>query len=663
MNNYDNSLYPPDYLPEPAEYMGTVGLTNVDTSIEEEREAEERSIQSELERLMEMENIADILEDELLIKIGERVVTDYEIDEKSRSKWLEQHEEGLKLASLIAKNKEFPWPNCSNVIFPLITQSAIQFAARSYSTIIQGQDVVKGKVIGDDPDGAKAKRAERIGGHMSFQLLEQMDNWEHDMDIMLTVLPIVGTTFKKSWYNPATGKNVSQYISAKDVVVNNNTSHVLRMTHVYDLFPNEIVERERGGVFKVIEYTGYDTSTENQSDDEDAPRTFLEQHGWWDLDEDGYKEPYIITVHKDSRRVVRMVARWDSKGVTVSEKGDVIKIEPVEYFTMYPFLPPIDGSYYAMGFGILLSQPNKSINSLINQLIDAGTLANTGGGFVSSDVKASGSIFRRIGEYIKVQVSGSTLRESIYDTPVHEPSPTLFSLLELLINFSKELSSSTDLLAGQQPGPNVPATTVLAMIEQGMKVFTSIYKRVFRSFKEELKKLYRLNSMYLSDEEYFTIHDTKGVIAREDYNTESCDVVPVGDPNDISDSQRLMKAQALLQLVGQGFNDNAIRKRYLEALKVPDSKELLPEEGAGQASVEEQMMSKKMELEERKVVVEERKLDLEVKKLEIEEAEAGAEIEKKNTESMKNMSDIEQQDKEQTQQKEETKNNETINQR
>ena len=118
--------------------------------------------------------------------------------------------------------------------------------------------------------------------------------------------------------------------------------------------------------------TPFGTAANAQDGDKDAPHEFIEQHRTWDLDEDGYAEPYIVTVHKESRQIVRIVARYDQDGIHFSGRTHkVVKIEPIHYYTKYDFLPNPDGGIYGVGFGQLLRPINEAVNTTLNQLIDA----------------------------------------------------------------------------------------------------------------------------------------------------------------------------------------------------------------------------------------------------------------------------------------------------
>jgi hypothetical protein len=183
-------------------------------------------------------------------------------------------------------------------------------------------------------------------------------------------------------------------------------------------------------------------------------------------------------------------------------------------------------------------------------------------------------------EWKRVDSTGDDLRQNIYPLPVREPSPTLFQLLNLLINYGERITGSTDIMVGMNPGQNTPAETSRNMVEQGMKVFNGIYKRTWRSMKEEFQKLYRLNQLYLPSEPVeFEYNSELSFVMPEDYAMSMKLVKPAADPNVVSESQKIMQAQAVLQLASTspGFNMYEVQKRYLDALKVSGIEQVLPD--------------------------------------------------------------------------------------
>jgi len=594
-----------------------------------------------LGKILNSNNIAESLDDKTLDKIGFLVVDDYETDLQSRADWEVKVDEWTKLALQVAEKKTFPWPDAANVKYPLITTAALQFSARAYPAIINGTNIVRGKVIGFDEVGIKAERAIRVGKHMSYQLLEEMEDWEEEMDRLLFALPILGCMFKKSYFDSNKGTNVSELVYPKDLVVNywaKSLEDAERITHVLELTKNDVHERVEGGIYIEQEFSiASKESTPRiseiasgiqvqEKEDCSTPFTILEQCRYLDLDGDGYKEPYIVTVDYGSKKVARIVARFEQENVLYNERGKIIRISPTHYYTKYSFIPSPDGGFYDIGFGILLGPINRTIDTLINQLLDAGTLSNMQSGFISKGIRIKGgSKTFTPGEWKYANTAGDDLRKGLVPLPVREPSQVLFSLLGMMIESGEKLSSVTETMMGGIPGQNTKATTVNA-IEQGQKVFTSIYKRIYRSLTKEFKKLFRLNYKYLEQEQYFTILDIgqekAASIGQSDYDPREIDVAPSADPNVATEQQRIAKAQALMELLQMGtVNPQEVTKRYLEATDQPNIQAIM-EMPPPQPNPQVEMEKAKMEFEQQKFQDESARAweELEIKKITTEAA-------------------------------------------
>ena len=544
-----------------------------------------------MDRILKSENLAEVLSDNDLDVIGSSVCEGYRIDKDSRIEWEDNITEWTDLALQVAEDKMFPWPGAANVKYPLITTAALQFSARAYPSLLPGTNPVRGRVIGYDPTGIKWERADRVGKHMSYQILEQMEDWEEEMDKLLFSLPIVGCIFKKTYFDAILQRNVSEVIFPKELVVNywsKNLETSERITHVLKMTENDIHERVVGGVFidqtweKVIDQLQPKDTDEalgqeiQKTDDETLPYFFIEQCCYLDLDGDGYREPYIVTVDLGSEKVARIVARFEDKDIQRNEKNEIFKIKPLNFYTKFSFIPSPDGGFYDIGFGVLLGPINDTINTLINQLLDSGALSNMQAGFISKGIRIKGGNTQfQLGEWKYVNTVGDDLRKGVFPLPVREPSQVLFSLLGMMVTSGEKLSSVTEVMTGEIPGQNTKATVAMAAIEQGMKVFSSIYKRIHRSLGKEYKKLFKLNELYLDEQEYFTVLDVgqekQSSIGRSDYNSQDVDVVPASDPNVATEQQRLAKVEALLQILSLGtVNPQEVTKRYLEATEQPN---------------------------------------------------------------------------------------------
>lgn len=569
-----------------------------------------------LENALESINLAEDLSEDLLVTIGTDLAKLVEEDDTSRQEWLEDQDSWLKLASQVKDVKTYPWQGSSNVKYPLMTVSALQFHARALPGLINSNNPVRARVVGKDPQGEKLKRANRVGKFMSYQILEEMTDWLDEMDRMMLVLPIIGLCYKKTYFSENKGEVVSKLIMPRDLILNYHAQDYsrARMSHVIFMDENELMEYQRGDIFLDVELSHPSKEVEGVRDEtiglshigaDDEPFEIVESHCWLDLDEDGYKEPYIVTYHRDSEQVLRIVARWEENGVQYNEKDKVVKIIPTEYFTPYTFIPDPNSSVYGIGFGRLLGPTNETVNTLINQLVDAGTLANMQSGFMSRGLKLQGGASRfRPGEWKVVNTTGAELKNSIVPLPVREPSGTLFQLLGMLIDSGQRISSVTDIMSGENPGQNQAATTTMAVLEQGLKVFNGIYKRIHRSLGKEYKKIFRLNGYYLDEDRYNMLLDEgalkpeippnaspeeaemlmkqaqqnpQPVATIEDFTAEGLDIIPTSDPEFLSDNQKSMKAQSLLQKATSGLPVNVMvaTRRTLEAEGHDDIDEIM----------------------------------------------------------------------------------------
>ena len=549
--------------------------------------------------IVESPNLTGKLTERDLATLGNLVWEGYDRDEFSRGKWKKRTQAAMDLAMQVQKDKNFPWANCSNVAFPLVTIATLQFHSRAYPAIISGRDVVRYRVNGADPDGMQTARARRVGEHMSYQVLEEDQSWEEQHDRMLINVPIVGCAFKKTYFAGGRGHNTSELVLAQDLVLDyfaKSVESCARKTQIIPIYRNEIHEGIMSGIYRDVREEGWyktnpapkqDTATASRDNrtgqmpaaiDDDTPYTFLEQHLNIDLDGDGYKEPYIATIEMTSKCLVRLVTRFDKmKAIKRTARGEIIKIEPIEYFTKYGFIPSPDGGVYDIGFGVLLGPLNESVNSILNQLIDAGTMSNSAGGFLGRGAKIRGGVYSFAPlEWKRVDSTGDDLRKSIFPLPVREPSMVLFQLLNLLINYTNRVSGTTDTMVGENPGQNTPASTTQTMVEQGQKIYAAIFKRVWRSMKEEFKKLYILNSIHLPDTMVFGDQGLK--VLREDYTADPNRITPVADPNVTSDQQRMQQALALKQAAAStpGYNVELVERNYLAAMHIDGAEAIYP---------------------------------------------------------------------------------------
>ena len=536
-------------------------------------------------------NFAEHMDEDQLKEIADKASKGFEEDLLSRAEWDQEMEEWTKLAKQHREMKTWPWPRASNIKYPLLSTAAMQFAARAYPSLVPSDgQVVKSQVIGFDPDGSKTERALRVSKYMSYQLMHEMHGWEEDMDKMLIMLPILGTMFKKTYWCPVSRHNKSCLVYPKNLVVNywaDNLECAARISEILEMDARYIKEQQLAGIFLDVELPSPKTPSidvnivkdnQYQPIDSTTPYTIIEQHTFLDIDDSGYSYPFIVTFDRDSKTILRISPRYDEKGIHYNSEGEIVKVDPISYYTKFSFIPNPDGGFYDIGFGQLLGPINEAVNTLINQLVDAGTLNNLQSGFIGKGLRMKMAETKfQPGEWKAVNATGDDLKKQIVPLPAKEPSNVLFQLMGSLVTSGKELASVAEIFVGKMPGQNTPATTTMATIEQGMKVFTAVYKRIYRSLAQEFKKLYRLNEVYLNPNTEVKVLDAP--VGPADFNCDDYDICPGADPTAVSQTEKLVKAQGLMELLPTGLLDPIeVVKRVLEAQEQPNIQALLKQE-------------------------------------------------------------------------------------
>lgn len=582
--------------------------------------------------LGEQKNIAELLDEDQLLSISEIAKKGFDADMASRRGWDAAVVEYLKLAMQICEEKTFPWAGAANVKYPLIATASMQFSARAYPTLVPtSKNLVHVAVYGAyNPE--KEARSKRVGDFMSYQILHDMPNWEDHMDNLLLILPIFGVAFKKVYFDASRNQNVAEMVHPFNIVVDYWTTELdtcSRISEVIYKNKREIIERQRQGLYLDVDL-GAPTLPDNikerinvtkdmsptKEEDEFSPYMLVEQHTYIDLDDDGYSEPYVVLFEYSTGKVLRITARYSEEDIQFSDSGEISYIKPQNFYVKYSFIPSPDGSFYTRGFGHLLGPLNEAINTTLNQLIDGGTLSNLQSGFLGKGLKIrSGDVRFKPGEWKPVNNLGSDIKQNVFPLPVREPSNVLFQLLGMLIQSGKELASVAEIFVGKMPGQNTPAYTTQQTVEQGMKLFTAIYKRVYRSLDKEFKMLYNLNYKYLDDQEYQQVLD-QSANSKQDFGYSDKDVCPTADPTAASDFEKQQRYQRIGQLLQlgtinpmvysqkamevEGFTEAEI-KELMNGSPATQPKQPSPEEK--QAEMDMAAGQQKMQLEQAKVAM------------------------------------------------------------
>lgn len=560
----------------------------------------------------ENNNLAESLDDKELREISAKVIRDFDQDLESRSEWEQKHAQWLKIYNQEDVPEMGPWSGSSEESVPVMAEAVNQFQSRSYKAFFPTRYFVDAIPVGNPTKGAR-ERSERVGKHMSYQLSVLDRSYKKNKAEMFTAVALDGSDFTKCYYSPTRKRTIIERVRALDLVVPYGTGprrleEIERKTQIKFMSLNEVKTLKRDGWFieeaqpwngesggeiqDAIDSSEGITKNENNYNDE-AECCILEQHCLLDLDEDGISEPYIVWVDRQSRKTLRIQIRYevDEMGIPVDNK------EPIEYFTHYQFLPNPNG-FYGLGLGFLLGKMNKALNKLIRLFIDGNELHVVGNttSLVSESLGLPGDTYElSMGKANKIPRSVDDIRKHFLPMSFEAPSPQTLQAIELLTAHANKLSNNSDILSGS-PDKVYQPTAMLAMIEQGLQLFSSVQEFLGYSMEDELQKVYRINSKYLEDDQYFVWGDEQISVTREDY-TDDFRVVPIFDPKYSTRSAKLSKAQAVYEftlsnplMAQDGESLYSASRMVLEALDVEDIDTMLkkPSEPPQVARIEDQ---------------------------------------------------------------------------
>jgi chaperonin GroES len=594
----------------------------------------------QLLKFVDSPNIAEELDEDILKQIAEDVTAGFNVDEESCQSWIDMNKEALKMIKADVSGEQTKNYGHSKVVYPLLASATLQLSSRLVPHLVRNNKVVECAVLGPDPQGIKTQKARMVSDFFSYDLLVDSDSWLLESHKLIQMLCAWGTAYRKLSFDGNRDKVLSEVISPEDVIINTNTSCIekaRRITVRNYMTKNQIVEYVRADRFLDVDLDklNIDISDENDPGDVNPVYEILEQFCYIDLDDDGYEEPYIVCFHKDSGTVLGIYAGYESEDVHVNSKGKVKKIVPRPYVIDYHCIDDPAGKYHSMGLNHLLFHQNKAISSVLRQLIDSGTLANQQGGFITKAFKTKKrDVNLELGKFVQLEIPPSVrIQDQIMPLPFKEPSQVLFSLLGLLIEAGKETGFVTQALMGDSEGQNVPATTMLAIIEQGTRAFKPMVQKLYSSLKKEFKMMFHMYGKFSTQERFIRYSDTNIQISQDIFNEEELDIIPVADPTQSSEAHRFIKLQALQQLMQTPLmnvlNPQAMAMRIFGDLQIERPEELIaqpqppqPDPKMEELRMKQEVNMAKLQLEAQKGEREEISIEIEMMKTKLKEMEA-----------------------------------------
>jgi hypothetical protein len=554
-------------------------------------------------------NLAEEMDESALGSMAGDLAEDIDNDRNSRKEWEKAYTEGLKLLGLQVEERTEPWNGASGVFHPMITEAVVRFQSEAITESFPAQGPVRTKIIGKETP-EKQQAARRVEADMNYELTDVMKEFRPEHERMLWSLPATGSAFKKVYYDPNLGRQVSMFVPAEDILLPYGTTDMdtcYRLTHVMRKTKNDIIKLQQAGFYRDIDLgdpTREQTNIEKAKDKEtgfsdlnDDRYVLMECHvdldlkGFEDKDDDGEPTgialPYVITIIKGTNDVLSIRRNW--------REDDELHLKR-QHFVHYQYVP----GFGAYGFGLfhLIGGFAKSATSIMRQLVDAGTLSNLPGGLKTRGLRIKGDDTPIApGEFRDVDIGSGALRDNILPLPYKEPSAVLYSLLGTIVEEGRRFAATADMKVADMSA-NAPVGTTLALLERQLKVMSAVQARMHYAFKQELRLLAGLIRDY-TDPAYDYEPDRGGRRAKaEDYN--HVDIIPVSDPNAATMSQRVVQYQAVIQMAQMApeiYDLPLLHRNMLEVLGIKNADKLvpLPDDQKPKDPVSENMMVLKSE--------------------------------------------------------------------
>ena len=528
-------------------------------------------------------DLCETLEEEDLLTIAMDVIENYQADKDSRGEWESMFERGFELLGLKLEPGSEPFEGACTAVHPLLIESAVKFQSKASQELFPSSGPVKANILGKvTPD--KQLQANRVQNFMNYQVTEQMPEYFDEFERMLFHLPLIGSAFKKIYYNSTLKRPVSEFIPIDQFYISyfaTDLRNADRYTHVIYKSPIELERDIRSGVYKDVELpepnqTNLTSFTEKMdtilgispSSDKDPQYILLEQHCYLDIEGHDQSLPYIVTVEEQSRTVLSIRRNYEQNDPNVEKRS---------HFVHYRFVPGF--GFYGLGLIHFLGNLTMSATAAMRSLIDAGQFANLPGGFKAKGLRMVGDNEPiSPGEFKEVEATGVDLAKAIIPLPYKEPSSTLFQMLQFVASAGQKFADSTEQIVSDAASYG-PVGTTMALLEASSKFFTAIHKRIHKSQKDELRILAKIDYDYLPNEYPYDVPFEDRSIFKKDFDGR-IDIVPVSDPNIPSNAHRMMMANMALQMAQQSppgmFNIEALNRTILNAANMPNLEEILP---------------------------------------------------------------------------------------
>lgn len=520
------------------------------------------------------DNLVHKIDDMKLAGIAENLLHGVEEDNRSRSDWLENVANGMKLLGLRIELPNTqgavdgaPVEGMSKVRSPILLEAVLRFQANARAEMLPTDGPVKIRIDSNNASADLQLLAEDYERDFNHFLTVTADEFYPDTDRMLFTFGYSGLAFKKVYFCPLRNRPVSEMVDVEDMIVSNSTTSLKsarRVTHRIFMSQNTVRRMQILDVYRDVELGSpmqkQNDPVKEEKDDiqgvssntflaEDRDREIYEIYCELDLPGFEHKKkgkvtglaiPYRVTIDVSSRQILSIVRNYDER----------TKDMPIarQHFVPYVFVPGF--GFYPIGLLHILGNTTNAVTAAWRELLDSGMYASFPG-FLYSDAggRQNTNIFRvPPGGGAQIKTGGMPINNAVMPLPYKEPSMALAQMADNISQYGQRLGGTSEMPTGEG-NLEAPVGTTIALIEQATKVMNAVHKRMHsaqalefqlmaRCFREHPDSFWQYNDRPSRpwDEQQFRMA------------VDNFDLVPQADPNTASHVHRLMKVMALKQL-------------------------------------------------------------------------------------------------------------------
>lgn len=559
-------------------------------------------------------NLAELMSDAELTELGSKLKRLIDRDLQSRETWEGWAARGILAMGMLTEEtadgrdgatgeKEDgraleTWQ--SRVVHPALSEAVIRFVSSAMKETFPPDGPAKPHVITPVSSDELLAQADRQSHYVNFLYTsdDAIPDAAEEYEKMLFACARDGDAFREPYWDYDIGAPDVATISVEDLIMPISARSVYKSPRVTHRMRRDIAwirDWQDKGYFRPIEISvnGSDVRLESDKErdrilgraesythdvDDDAAEVVIYKMTTRlqvDVDQDsgGKSAAYLIWLTDDGN-VLAIYQDWESGGEITKRRWR---------YAQYPFLL-VDGCVYGVGLYHIIGYLCETATDALRGLLDAAERQNKPSMLVGSDINLdimedkSGVA---PGEWRQLPFAGIDFKNSIVPLTFSGPSSVLFQLLGSVVETAQRLASTADMMVGDAKNTG-PVGTTIALIEQGSLVYNAIHARLHRSMRRELRLLCRVIYENVPDEAVYPYPVSEEIGAsvpiKPDFDGR-IDVEPVSDPRIFSKTQRLARAQALLQLANsapQLYDMRKVHKQVLGGLEQDDIDTLLP---------------------------------------------------------------------------------------